>query len=332
MANNKELSVSGLIKDTSFVNWAKGLNQNDIEYWNKWIVNNPDKIAIVTEAKDCIVGITFNTQELTASEIDTAWQDLEAKLTQQEQQQDSSSKTINWYILSGVAASIALLIVLYLNFTSTSITTYSTGIGETLVVNLTDGTRVQLNSNSKINFEKDNPRAIKLTGEAYFEVAKKLKTNAKFAVKTNDLLVEVFGTKFNVNAHRNKTSVTLDEGLVKLKLANGVTKSMLPGEHVSYSHSMDQTVKASSPKNIKEISSWKNGALEFNGVPLHKVAERIEDIYNVSVEFMDGEAPNQLLTGGLPINNLEICLKAISGATNTEIIKNDDTISIKLKP
>ena len=71
MANNKELSVSRLIKDTSFVNWAKGLNQNDIEYWNKWIVNNPDKIAIVTEAKDCIVGITFNTQELTASEIDT---------------------------------------------------------------------------------------------------------------------------------------------------------------------------------------------------------------------------------------------------------------------
>ena len=80
---------------------------------------------------------------------------------------------------------------------------------------LADGTRVYLNSMSSLKFPvrfSGKTREVKLTGEAYFEVAKN--ELLPFTVRTGDLDVVALGTKFNVKAYR-------EEGIIETTLVEG---------------------------------------------------------------------------------------------------------------
>lgn len=330
MIQRRDITVDNLLEDTSFRNWAEGKNQNDIDFWNHYIKQHPDQIATIRLAKDCVLGIHFKPQKVPEVQLENAWDKLNQHLDKASAQ-PSKTSFVNWKVLTGIAASIALIAVLFFKFKTNTPNEYKTGIGETLKVTLTDGSKVHLNSNSSIQFPKNEPRNITLKGEAYFDVEKKLSTKAKFFVTTNDLTIEVYGTRFNVNTRRNKTDVSLDEGNIHLKLKNGVTKKMIPGDYISYSNTEDQVLKHKRIEEVAKVSAWKTGSLEFNGTPLYVVAEQIEDIYNIRIEFKDGEAPNQQMTGGIPVTNLDICLNAISKATNTLITKEENHITIQLK-
>lgn len=62
MDNTNKFDLQYLLTDTSFKNWAKGLNKNDIAYWNNWLQNNPQHIETVENAKSIVVGIKFKPQ------------------------------------------------------------------------------------------------------------------------------------------------------------------------------------------------------------------------------------------------------------------------------
>ncbi|NJB35549.1 FecR family protein [Croceivirga sp. JEA036] len=330
MIQRRDITVDNLLEDTSFTNWAEGKNQNDIDFWNQYIKQHPDQIATIRLAKDCVLGIHFKSKVVPEKQLNNAWEKLNLNLENPSERKPISSKS-KWGIITGIAASIALVAVLFFKFQNDIPNEYKTGVGETLKVTLTDGTKVHLNSNSSIQFPKNNPRNITLNGEAYFDVEKKPTTKAKFFVTTNDLTIEVYGTRFNVNTRRNKTDVSLDEGNIHLKLKNGVTKKMIPGDYISYSDTDDQVLKHKRIEEIAKVSAWKSGSLEFNETPLYIVATQIEDIYNITIEFKDGEAPNQLMSGGIPVTNLDICLNAIAKATNTLIHKEENDITIQMK-
>ncbi|NLJ01154.1 MAG: FecR domain-containing protein, partial [Bacteroidales bacterium] len=86
---------------------------------------------------------------------------------------------------------------------------------------LSDGTRVYLNSESRLTFPsyfEGETRQVELQGEAYFEVKKGGKP---FVILTPELTVEVLGTSFNINAYETNPYVntTLVEGNVRVHLA-----------------------------------------------------------------------------------------------------------------
>lgn len=83
---------------------------------------------------------------------------------------------------------------------------YATQYGEQRVVELPDHSVVSLNANSTLRFRNDwsqanTLREVWLDGEAFFSVQKQegAAGPAKFIVHTNDLDVEVLGTRFNVS-------------------------------------------------------------------------------------------------------------------------------------
>lgn len=110
---------------------------------------------------------------------------------------------------------------------------YETGFGENIEFVLDDGTRINLNANSRLewnnDWEKAGIRTVNLDGEAYFDVAHLEHqigseegddhTNAlPFEVNTSDLTIRVLGTSFNAIERRGKTEVFLEEGEVELAL------------------------------------------------------------------------------------------------------------------
>ena len=182
-----------------------------------------------------------------------------------------------------------------------------------------------------MHYYKNNNRKVWLTGEAFFQVQKKLATNAKFSVITKDLDVDVYGTSFNVDTKHQKTAVFLEEGKVWLQLHNGDTKKMAPGNFISYSSKKNAIIDVKREMDSRYKTSWKDGSIIFENLPLSEAIKKIEETYGVRTIFKDDISKAKLITGGVPITNLTICLKAIEKSVGVDILKTDNTLIIQNK-
>ena len=151
---------------------------------------------------------------------------------------------------------------------------------------LSDGSIVWLNASSSITYPtafSGNQRKVRITGEAYFEVAKN--TAMPFFVSNNDMLIEVLGTHFNVNSYDDEQTVkiTLLEG--KVNVAKGyIAKTLQPGQQAEL---FKDNIKLTNDVNIAEVMAWKNEQFYFNGTDIKTMMRQIEKYYNVEVEYRD---------------------------------------------
>jgi transmembrane sensor len=163
---------------------------------------------------------------------------------------------------------------------------------------LPDGTTGWLNSNSSVkyngNFNID--RKITLTGEAFFDVYKDKKR--PFRVNTNEVLVTVLGTRFNIASYDNEkyVEVVLEEG--KLIFSDKEMKKsyiLNPRDLIVY----DKTLKDIAKEVVEpqKYLSWTEGKLVFRNDPLDVIARRLERWYNVDVE-VDGSLSDDLRLRG----------------------------------
>ncbi|WP_405606001.1 FecR family protein [Polaribacter sp. Asnod1-A03] len=322
-------NINDFLDDHSFENWVNQNNGTDIGFWDFWIANNPDKKELVNEAKDLVLGIPFDKKFVTKDKVSLEWKKLEAKIEAKKPTPKRKIRTLKPF---GIAASILLLISFGIYFINdNSKITHKTNFGEILKIKLKDGSSVTLNSNSSLSYYKNESRKVWLKGEAFFQVDKKVVTNAKFWVVTNDLSVEVYGTSFNVNSKNEKTDVFLEEGNIWLKLKNGGDKKMIPGNFISYSSDKKEILEDKNIVNSTIKTSWKDGSLFFENLSLVKAMEKIEETYGYSVVFKDDESKNSLITGAVPITNIDICLKAIEKSVDVIIVKQNDSLIISKK-
>ena len=329
MIKKKYISIYDFLDDTSFQNWVYQNNGTDIGFWDFWIANNPDKKELVKEAKDLVQGVYFDKKFVNKQKITFEWEKLEAKIQARKPAKKRKGKFLK---LVSIAASIVFLISFsfYLINGNAKIT-HKTNYGEILNLKLQDGSTVTLNSNSSLSYNKNESRKVWLEGEAFFQVDKKIVTKAKFWVVTKDLSVEVYGTSFNVNTKKKKTDVFLEEGNIWLKLKNGVDKKMIPGNYISYSSKKNKILEDKNIFNPIVKTSWKDGSLLFENLSLEKAMEKIEETYGYSIVFKDDESKNTLITGAVPITNIDICLKAIEKSVDVIILKRDNSLVISKK-
>ena len=217
-----------------------------------------------------------------------------------------------------IAASFLILVGLgvWIMATLNSPKVIQTAYGEQHDLELLDGSLVKLNGNSKLKYRvgstEESDREVWLAGEAFFEVQKKPTTNQKFQVNTEDVLVEVLGTKFNVNSHGGKTQVYLAEGRIRLHLNHLDTVIMMePGDLITYSgksKSWDRKRKEKASLH----TSWLDGVLIFNNASLLEVLQKIEDIYGVKFNVVDPVLFEREINFPLPIDEIETAISILS--------------------
>ncbi len=151
---------------------------------------------------------------------------------------------------------------------------------------LPDGTTGWLNSSSSVKYKEDfiHDRQITLKGEAFFDVFKD--KQRPFIITTNDIRVEVLGTRFNIASYDNEKNVEviLEEG--KLLFNTQKRKKsyiMRPNDLVIFNRAkMDFTTEVVDPN---KYLSWTEGMLVFRNDPLDVIARRLERWYNIDVEI-----------------------------------------------
>ncbi|WP_299670437.1 FecR family protein [uncultured Polaribacter sp.] len=329
MIKKKYNTINDFLEDASFKNWVQQSNGTDINFWEFWIANNPDKQELVNKAKDLVLGISFKKNFVSEEKVAFEWKKLETKI---QSRKAVPKRKLRFLKPMGIAASILLLVSVGFYFINQNTKiTHKTNYGEILNLKLQDGSDVTLNSNSSLSYYKNESRKVWLSGEAFFQVDKKKTTNAKFWVITEDLSVEVFGTSFNVNTKKKKTAVFLEEGSIWLALKNGENKKMIPGNYISYSAKKNKILEDINLINPTIKTSWKDGSLLFDNLSLEKAMEKIEESYGYSIIFKDEESKNTLITGAVPITNIDICIKAIEKSVDVTIIKEDNSLVISKK-
>jgi transmembrane sensor len=322
-------NLNDFLEDGSFKNWALQNNGTDINFWEYWIANNPEKNELLNKAKDLVLGVSFNKNLVSKEKVAFEWKKLEAKIQKKIKAPKTPKSKVIFLRKFSVVASILLIISLSFYFlSSTAKITHKTNFGEILNIKLQDGSDVTLNSNSSLSYYKNESRKVWLSGEAFFQVDKKVVTQAKFWVITKDLSVEVFGTSFNVSTKKEKTAVFLEEGHIWLKLKNGTDKKMIPGNYISYSAQENKILEDKNIFNSIIKTSWKDGSLLFENLSLEKAMEKIEESYGYSIVFKDDNSKNILITGAVPITNIDICIKAIEKSAGVVIIKKEKRLII----
>lgn len=148
---------------------------------------------------------------------------------------------------------------------------------------LADGTKVWLNSRSKLKFpdrfQKD-ARNVELDGEGYFEVTHK--EEAPFTVHTSRYDVKVLGTEFNVKAYnsKNQFEASLLKGCVEVSDAN---KSQIvrlrPDEKVI----SDGSQLIRSVILDKNYFRWKEGLLCLDDESIGGLIDKLELYYDVKI-------------------------------------------------
>lgn len=177
----------------------------------------------------------------------------------------------------------------------------STAKGETYAVELPDHSKIWLNAASSLTYSsallQNGIRAVKLEGEAYFEIAKD--AAHPFVVESKGQKVEVLGTHFNIDSYNDDPNVvtTLLEGSVRLKFEGQQTdrKSVIlkPGQKAVLT---GNTVKIKIA-DIDEAIAWKNGQFVFNNESLESIMRKISRWYNVEVAFQTEDLKEELFWG-----------------------------------
>lgn len=158
--------------------------------------------------------------------------------------------------------------------------------GQTVFLELPDGTKVWLNADSKLSYAVDfqqNERRVTLSGEAYFEVA--TQPGKPFVIHTGSLRTEVLGTSFNVKAYpdNNKAEVTVLTGKVAVTAPGHKTVHVIPGQKVVFNKSgMDLKAQEVNPS---ASIGWKSGKMIYRGAEVREVLADIERKYNTKVIY-----------------------------------------------
>ncbi len=204
------------------------------------------------------------------------------------------------------------------------------GRGEEFQVQLSDGTRVWLNSESRLKYPTQfasNTREVELEGEAYFEVTQN--PGAPFIVKTQSLDVQVLGTSFNVSAYEDEKSIktTLVEGKVKIlpQISSLSPVFLEPNEQAEFSQLTRKiTVRET---DARMATSWIDGVFAFEEETLEGIMNKLARWYDISVVFEDERARMSQFSGKLPrFENCNELFEMIEKTTDVNFSIEDDQL------
>ncbi len=166
---------------------------------------------------------------------------------------------------------------------------------------LPDGSTVTLSKNSSITYSgrfKGDKRKINLKGEALFNV--KANKNKPFVVEVNDVTITVLGTVFRVKNTGGNTEVFVESGSVQVTRNN---------------------------KTI--ILKQQEKVMVCDNTPLWKLAEILNEAYQVNIIIENNEIKNLPLTTTFYNESLDNILNIISETFNIAVERNANTIILK---
>jgi transmembrane sensor len=214
----------------------------------------------------------------------------------------------------------------------------STGYAEQRTVELTDGTEVTLNANSRVLIDyTDHVRQVTLTqGEALFNVTKH--QSRPFVVLIGDRKVIALGTSFEVRREDSRDAsftVTLLEGRVAIEpltapnllpVEPGDAITLLkPGQRLRFASNKPDALDAPA---IDKVTAWQHGQLIFEDTFIRDAAAEFNR-YGKRRLRIDVNVPSTIRVGGVfRIGDPDSFARAMANAYQLHIIESPEEIKL----
>ncbi len=252
---------------------------------------------------------------------DDIWKLIDAETNEEEEEEEGKVVPLDpWRKLLTIAASIVLIFTVSTIFyiygeDDVEKIVVSSKIGEIEKILLPDGSIATLNADSKLSYNEEWNREVTLEGEAFFEVME----GDKFSVNTNQGVVQVLGTSFNVYDREDTYVVSCRTGKVQVSISNNTSKEILTkGQEVSLE---SDTVKRRQITELN-IGNWTKGEFYFDNRPVKEVFKELRRQYGIKIQA--GKVGDKIFTGYFIKSDLEVALSMVCEPLNLSYEILDD--------
>jgi len=215
---------------------------------------------------------------------------------------------------------------------------YKTAVGEQRQVALEDGSRVHINTNSKLQVKlKSSHRLVRLNqGEAFFDVSPDPKL--PFVIETPTGIVRVLGTSFNVRADERQTTVTVTEGRVAVAPREVVTTEIAartdyqPDTTLTANQQAVVSATAISGKttdlDTSALTSWRQGKQIYNSVPFAQVIADLNRYFKQEVQLGEPALADLEIVAVLDLHNRDAAIAALESTFNLKAVQKTATLTL----
>ena len=201
--------------------------------------------------------------------------------------------------------------------------------GERFLVQLSDGTKVWINSESALRYPAyfgKNIREVEARGNVYFEVVKD--STRPFVVASRELTTEVLGTRFEVNTYgdRDEVSATLVEGSVRVGVGSRFVV-IKPNQQFTF-NTKSGTIEVNEVDAAREVM-WKDGILVIDNEAFRDVVWKLERWYGVSIVNETGLVFTQSFSGEFDREDIHMAIESLCTNLNITYTMDKDRIILK---
>ena len=212
-------------------------------------------------------------------------------------------------------------------------TVFSTKALGKATVKLSDGTVIDLNSESSLSYSTDasagSTREVRFEGEGYYKVARN--ESKPFVIHTDGMTVEVLGTEFNLTDRLNesKATVSLTKGKVRLTAMKTKRSVMLmSGQTATLDKLSGRVLTHKSAGNVDDAAAWRRNEIVFRDVPLAEVIAKLEQCYGKRIVLKAKNIGNEPFNGTVPSDNMDEALEIIAKSYHLKATKKDGGVIV----
>lgn len=193
---------------------------------------------------------------------------------------------------------------------------YRSGVGERRVVELEDGSRVELATESAldVDFSAGTRSVTLVAGEAFFTVAKD--AERPFVVSTGQGEIAVLGTAFNVRL-RDDATVAVAENVVAVSAAADTGVRVSEGQMV---HFGPNGVSAVEEADLDRIVAWRNDQIVFRDAPLDRVVAELQRYRRGRIQIIGGDIARKRVTAVFDTRRIDAALDTIAQSLGLRVV------------
>jgi transmembrane sensor len=181
----------------------------------------------------------------------------------------------------------------------------------TYVQTLEEGSVVYLGNNSSLSFPShfsSENRTVSLNGEAFFDIT--ADPSRPFLIETENAIIEVLGTAFNLKSADGDFEVIVEEGNVRVSLRKLPALSETIGQWEMLTGSAENMEKL--PVVDRTYLSWRMNRMQFRDERLDNIVSVISRNFNVWIDLADEEMAGRRLNVTFDDNNIYTIIEVIA--------------------
>lgn len=191
---------------------------------------------------------------------------------------------------------------------------YQTAVGEQKHLQLNDGTRLVLNTDSAVDIQYHEQRQIQLHhGEVWLETGHQ--DNRTLVVVTPHGQLVPLGTRFNVKLSSARTTLAVEEGAVRIELANGQGTVVQAGHQRAFSSNAIEQVSAAD----QSAGYWQQGMLLAQDMPLNDLLKELAR-YRHGVIRCHPDLKRMTVSGAFPLKDTDAALDLLQKTLPVRVI------------